>query len=244
MRKDNYTNFNLIIFALTIFSGLFFATSCDEPSKNKSVAKTKTQKSKEGLVTTKYPDGKVHTEVNYKGGRKNGISTSYFNNGNKQLEMTYVNGKRSGVSRKYYENGKIYAETPYVNNKISGIRKTYYSDGVLKAETPYENSLMGVGTKQYSNNGNLIDTYQLKIKKIKKKNYEVSVNNKCRKITFFEGKLVNGKYLDESVVIALPMSSGKGIFNNKYNQTDLNFICKCITPGNTTLIINKAIKAY
>ena len=103
---------------------------------------------------------------------------------------------------------------------------------------------MGVGTRQYSNQGNLIDTYQLKIKKIKKKNYEVSVDNKCRRITFFEGKLVNGKFLDESAVIALPMSSGKGIFNNKYNQTNLNFICKCVTPGNTTLIVNKEIKAY
>lgn len=242
MKKYSDTNLNLLIFGCLVISCLFLTTSCDEPPRKKEVHKASTKQLKEGLRTTNYPDGKVHTEVNYKNGKKHGVSTSYFNNGHKQLEMTYVNGERNGVSKKYYENGEIYAETPYENDQISGIRKIYYSDGNLKAETPYQNSLMGVGSKLYSSNGKLIDAYQLNIKKMGNKTYEVSVDNKCRKVVFFEGDLVDGKFLDESAVIALPMSGEKGIFNNKYNKKELNFICKCTTPGSTTFVINKSMK--
>lgn len=243
MKKKIQFNIYQLITTILLISILAGFVSCESPQQEAVSKKSqkKEKKLKEGLYKTKHQNGNVHTAVNYKAGRKNGLSTSYYENGNKQLEMPYENGIRSGVSNKYYESGDIYAKTPFVDNEINGIRKTYYSNGQIKAETPYKNSLMGIGTKLYSTNGQPIPEYQLIVEKLNNESYSISTDKACRKITFFEGALIEEKYLDESQVIALPMSKGKGIFKNKYNESSLNFICKCTTEGSTTFLLNKSL---
>jgi len=235
-------SFRLTSFFMAILL-LSLNLSCEDIRKSEERAKTKKKSGpKDGLIKTFYENGNVRAAVSYKVGIKHGVSTSYHESGTKKLVMPYVEGQRSGVSEKYYTNGKIYAETPYVNDQITGIRKTYYSNGKKKAETPYKYSLIGVGTIEYSTKESILPAYSLSIRKVNKGNYEVSTSKQCKKTTFFEGELFEGVYLDESEVIALPTSNGNGIYELEGYETNLNFICKCITTGGNTVIINKTTK--
>ena len=227
---------------------VFFITGCDDQGdQNGGENQANESKKLNGLKKSYYSKDKIKTAVNYKDGKKHGMSTSYYENGNKQLEMPYNMGVREGISKKYYEKGTLYAETPYVNGEIEGMRKTFFTNGTLKAETPYKYSLIGTGTLEYGTDGQPLSGYTLSVKQVSSiseagfPTFEVKLDRQCKKIIFYEGDLIDDRYLDEGQVVPLQMSGSKGIFVNKYYEEDLNFICKCNTMGGNVAIANIAV---
>ncbi len=151
----------------------------------------------EKVITTKYKEGGIKSEVRYKQGAKNGIARSYDRDGSLVLELPYVNNKKEGTSKKYFAGGKVLAQTTeYKNDKMNGAQVRYRGNGELLSEARYEDDRPCLGLKEYLENGSLKKKYptvQVKvvdnistsgIYKLK-----FSLSERSKSIKFYQGKL-------------------------------------------------------
>ena len=90
-----------------------------------------------GLIEDKayeyYANGKIFSEMSFKGGEKNGVEKKYNRDGSLASEVNYVNNKAMGPFVSYYSNGNIYERTTYKNGLFDGLYEVFYEDGVLKS---------------------------------------------------------------------------------------------------------------
>ena len=178
-------------------------TSCDftKNIKNskKEDANEETNTSDIIIKQKKNKEGRVVTEIPYRGDLKHGMAKHFYPNGNVSMEIPYVNNIKHGISKYYYTDGKIYRETPYVNGNINGIRRKYYENGKLMSETPYRNNLLMPGLKEWTKEGKLLKQYpNIVFKEIDKLAFEgkiviqVRFSDNSKNVEFYR------KYISES----------------------------------------------
>lgn len=133
---------------------------------------------------------------------RHGEYKEYYKTPKNTLSATamYKDGKRDGLYTKYYTDGKIYYQVTYSNGKMNGVKTTFYKDGKVMAETPYKQGCLGEGTKEYSNTGNEIGDYELKVW-TKKNGKAITIYAKVtskgkvtKRAEFFNGLLIEGSY--------------------------------------------------
>ncbi len=87
----------------------------------------------------KYPNGKIHTRVQYVENVKQGVETEFYESGNVKRTRHFEKGKLQGESKEFYESGKTRAELNYVNGAIDGTVKRYYENGKIQSVALYKN---------------------------------------------------------------------------------------------------------
>ena len=70
------------------------------------------------------------------------IKVRYYDSGKVETETEYVGDKRNGMHKLFDEQGNLISVVRYENDKMEGLLKTYYSDGTLKAVVPYEKGIV------------------------------------------------------------------------------------------------------
>lgn len=91
-----------------------------------------------GKIISKYENGQIKMESQYKDGKLEGTVKEYYEDGQVHNEWNYKDNHLDGEQRKYYENGQLSTEKYYKDNKVEGIFKEYYEDGKIKSETEYK----------------------------------------------------------------------------------------------------------
>ena len=140
-----------------ILSGVMFAQNVaveqQEKQKDDTVVVNKTPKAVTGIIKEFYHNGKVRSEISYKGDKLDGIRKEYYETGKLIVQIPYKDGILNGVLKVYYRSGKLEFEIPFKNNILEGMFIEYYSTGKLKSETPYSDGKKeGIG-KVYNATG-------------------------------------------------------------------------------------------
>jgi hypothetical protein len=191
---------------------------------------------------TYYPDGKIHKEVPFKNGSKNGVSKEYYNNGQVFQEVNYENNLREGWAKRYFENGTLSQETPYKNDKMHGVQKKYRRSKELMAEIPYHEGNVCVGLKEYTIDGKLKKRYpSIVVTPVDRILIDGSYTLEIRLsdgtkggVEYYEGTLVNGKYIDPTGSKIWNVKNGVGklvyrVPRGSFLMEEINIIAKMKT---------------
>lgn len=196
---------------------------------------------------TKHSNGSLYKVARKKGNKLYGVQEEYKSNGKLQSTITYLNGLRDGEAIMYHDNGKPYRITNYVRNKISGERKKYYKDGKLWSKQTYHEGLPSNDLKEFDESGKLMDPLEFVIvsKKLKgnKLGLSLSVKGQCKKVEYFKGSLVDGKFFDKSKVEKIS-SSSKRKAELVIGRADVpyHFVAKISTYANNSMYVYKELK--
>ncbi len=239
-------NLFVLIFAL------FIVQSCTIESSSKKEKGAKGEKEiPDGIRKSYHDNGKIRSEVSYKGGKKNGLAKDYYATGQLRLEMNYKDGEKDGESKMYYENGKLFRITPYKGGLIDGIQKKYRENGDLMSEAPFKLDKPGLGLKEYTLQNKLKEGYpEIKIKEINTLSLnneftlEISLSEKAKNVKFYLGQLVDGKYLSDGLYHITMVSPSKGIHKfllprGAFQMEKLNIITSFETLQDNVCIIQK-----
>jgi antitoxin component YwqK of YwqJK toxin-antitoxin module len=215
---------NLIL--LSIFLSVAF--SCSGPGQKKTTSdsdttitqeyhsngKIKTEISsvkglREGPTRNYSFQGKLLSEVYYINNIKEGVATNFYAaSGKINSTLVYKHGVKEGDETWFYESGKPYRISPYKNGVIEGVQKLYYQSGQIMAEVPYKNGFAGTGLKEYRKDGTLVTDYPKIV--IRKEDHlqdankivlVISLSNSSESVKFYEGSLLEGKYLNKKMLL-------------------------------------------
>lgn len=79
-----------------------------------------------GLLSTYYPNGKLHRQGNFVDGQPQGLVKEYYETGILHKEINFVDGQPQGITKIYYPSGKLHYEENYVNGLQEGLQKEFY----------------------------------------------------------------------------------------------------------------------
>jgi len=204
----------------------------------------------EWKISMKYTDGS-------KSAIRHGVSNRFSKTGKLLETINYIDNKKDGLRLTYHSTGKVYKEQVYKQGRLHGLCKRYDREGKLTAEYEYKNGLPGVGLKRYTNLGKQRPDPTIHIQKVN----NIRTNNtytlklslsgegakSIKSVEFFEGKLIEDKYLHKNLTQAKVVSSKKGEITIKLpkgsalNKT-LNIIAVCRTSDHLKLVMQKSIK--
>jgi uncharacterized protein len=105
-----------------------------------------------GKYTSRYPNGKLHSECDYVNGDMEGPSIFYFPDGSKQAISHYKHGVLDSNYVAYNYGGKVRAEGRYKLNEKEGAWKYYTPQGILYCTEDYKSGKL-VKTSFYFKNG-------------------------------------------------------------------------------------------
>ncbi|RUT73041.1 toxin-antitoxin system YwqK family antitoxin [Ancylomarina longa] len=202
-----------------------FFNSRKEVGKKTEIVKKEvtTPKIKNGEVKYYYKSGKVKSIVNFKDNKKVGVSHTFYKTGEKQYEIPYVDGMKDGKVIWFYRSGKVYRTTEFRRGKKTGYQRKYYENGKLKSENFYKNSLLSTGLREISNTGKVKAVPHIVIQKINQlktsQTYIVrlKLSNLSKKVTFYNGELIDGKFFPENGRGFMEIPSKKGVADIKFH---------------------------
>ena len=134
----------------------------------------------DGPVKFYYPNGKVSSEGNFKGGQPDGYWRAYYDTGilksegnrvngqldslwrfydekgNKTSDILYREGQKNGWQRDYYPTGKVYLERWMVNGAADSIANYYHEKGYLEKVIPLSGGAENGIAREYAEDGRII----------------------------------------------------------------------------------------
>ena len=132
--------------AFLFFIMLLILTACTNSSTDSVVNKeerdtitvnnpmlkpTKDPFKKNGEEKTKYTNGVLKTQGNFKNGQRDGQWYSWYSKGNPWSETVFENGIKNGPTKTWFENGKLRYEGQFKSDVKSGTWKYYDETGAL-----------------------------------------------------------------------------------------------------------------
>jgi len=245
---------------------MLFLTSCQFFGSNGDGSASKKAQSDDGTtISIKHFNNDPHAPIEWKVKLKvndqgetvrDGESIRYSKTGKVYEKINYVNNKKQGKRYNYHTTGKVWKEQNYLDGKLDGECKRYDRNGKITAIYYYKKGLPGVGLKEYTNLGKLRVQPVLQIQKkdeVRTSNrYKLVVSlggenlKRIKKVEYFIGELIEGKYLHKNLQNAKPLSSKKGEFTydvpkgSVLNKT-LNVIAVAKNTDGMTLIIQKKV---
>jgi len=196
-------------------------------------------------------NGLLLSEVNYVDNLKEGMATNYYaKTGKINSTLVYKKGIKEGDENYYYENGQVYRVSPYVAGKIDGMQKLYYEDGKPMAEVPYKQGFVGKGTREFKPDGSVITDYpsiyvqkELHLKDANKVLLIISLTNNESQVKFYNGELLDGKYLhDNQLLLATQNGTTQIDFNIPPGATirkTLHLVANYRSPLQNPVILTK-----
>ena len=95
----------------------------------------------DGVSTTYYSNGKVHTETTYKNGERNGLMRTYYTNGALKSEAEYIDGKQNGLDKQYSKSGKLEQILTYEDGVLNGEAQAFDENEVLMNKAQFKNGV-------------------------------------------------------------------------------------------------------
>ncbi len=242
-------------FVLSIIS-LLITVSCFNPSEKKKTASGEDVSVNDTTEILKAPfknnRNKVEYEVSVKKGTKikHGIQTRFYDHGSVYSKINYKEGKKSGMAYTYYPEykgaePKVWKEQPYVNGKLSGICKRYHKNGKIQAEYEYYEGFPAVGLKEWKDSGDPVTLPRLNVSKevINHQTYlKASMSNNAKNVKFYEGTLLNGKYVTKNIVPLLTKSGvGELTIPHTSNKKNVTIIAVLSTRYRNTYYVAKTV---
>ena len=86
---------------------------------------------KNGEEKSKYSNGVLRTQGNYKNGKRDGQWYSWYSTGKPWSETYFENGIKTGPTKTWFENGKLRYEGQFTNDAKTGTWKYYDEKGDL-----------------------------------------------------------------------------------------------------------------
>jgi antitoxin component YwqK of YwqJK toxin-antitoxin module len=93
----------------------------------------------DGHSVTKYVNGAIKDDNNYKRGNKDSLCATYYPDGTVHAKGMYVDGSKTGKWVSYNEAGELLQEASYENGSLEGKTKGY-ADGTVRVEYNYANN--------------------------------------------------------------------------------------------------------
>jgi antitoxin component YwqK of YwqJK toxin-antitoxin module len=121
--------------------GTFYAAGTDAPIT--------------GVVTSQYPGGQRHVEIELREGKKEGLETHWYPDGQLEAEQNFRNGRKDGRERQWYKNGQIKVDAFFVGGKEEGPLTMWFADGQAEMELNYEDGRQIGLERQWYENGQL-----------------------------------------------------------------------------------------
>ena len=148
---------------------------------------------------------------------KHGIQKRFYRHGSLYSAIPYDHGMKVGTAYTYYPAAEgvkpvVWKEQSYKKNVLNGACKRYHKDGILQAEYEYKNGNPAIGLKEYSQSGKAIKQLTLILSANRTATgYYVTarLSNNTKKVDFFIGKSVEGKYLPDGLK-GLQVKNGLG----------------------------------
>ena len=127
---------------------------------------------------------------------ENGLVRTYHSNGKVLSEITYRGGKKHGPFMIWYDNGLLNSSAYFENDSIVGSALTYYEDGVRKSKDEWskKHKLHGISMNWYEN-GMLADSGRYKNNRFDGEWKSFYKTGKLKNLRFYEGGQVNGQYI-------------------------------------------------
>ncbi|TRX71036.1 toxin-antitoxin system YwqK family antitoxin [Carboxylicivirga sp. M1479] len=242
-------------------------SSCQFFGPDKKVVSTNTKNADGTFIKKRHFNDDPHSPVEWeismkfkegsKSAIRHGISKRYSKSGKLLETINYSDNKKEGTRITYHSTGKVYKEQPYVDGRLTGICKRFDRDGKISAEYEYKNGLAGVGLKRYTNLGKVRPNPTIKITKNDNirttSTYVIGLSlsgegtKTIKSVEFFEGDLIEGKFMHKNLTPAKKLSSKKGELRIKLpkgssiNKT-LNIVAVCTTSDGLKLIMQKPVK--
>jgi|GEM_PF-1230312 len=190
-------------------------------------------------------EGNLYSKVTMKDNIPNGPSVSFYSDGTKNTEVNYVNGKKHGIEKKYYGTGEVYRERNYNMGIQHGWERRYYKSGQLMSEVYFHKGMISNEIREFDHEGDLEKIYpSIIFRVIQNRDYEgqrllvVQLSNHSSRVTFYPGKLLDGKYLPTN---RPPLGGKKGTgeipLSRSQTGTRIDIVAKYITPRNTPCLI-------
>jgi antitoxin component YwqK of YwqJK toxin-antitoxin module len=187
-----------------------FLSSCFTSGTKKTAEKTDDNDSIIVVKKTfKTNPKKIEYEISILKGtnKRHGLQKRFYPHGSLYSEIDYLMNKRVGVAKTYYQafGGKkpqVWKEQPYTNGKLDGTCRRYHKNGQLQAEYVYKMGLPGLGLKEFTNKGVPVKQPKLILSSKKKKGFieiTAKMSNKAKKVKYFAGFLVDGKYVSKNM---------------------------------------------
>lgn len=112
-----------------------------------------------GLIEDKafeyYANGKVFSEMQFKGGKKNGIEKRFSRDGALTSEIKFEDNEAAGPFVSYFPNGNIYERSTYEKGLFEGVYEIYYENGNLKSTGELKEGLYQGTVKYFDRDGKL-----------------------------------------------------------------------------------------
>lgn len=189
---------------------VLFLTSCFS-EKKKQVAKSTNNNDSTLIVKKPFKNDpkKIEYEISVLKGtnKRHGFQKRYYPHGSIYSKIFYLNNKREGIAKTYYQAFKsakpqVWKVQPYKNGKLNGTCRRYHKNGKLQAEYDYKLGLASVGLKEYTNKGVELKQPKLQLSKREKNGFieiTAKMSNKTRRVKYYTGMLVEGKYLSKNM---------------------------------------------
>lgn len=88
-----------------------------------------------------HPNGRIASEVAYKGSLKHGKAVWYYDNGQKEVEYTYLEGELDGTVTRWYFNGNIEFREEYKGSRLQGKSEYFFITGVVSEVKHYREGI-------------------------------------------------------------------------------------------------------
>ncbi|WP_282015361.1 toxin-antitoxin system YwqK family antitoxin [Marinifilum flexuosum] len=177
---------------------------------------------KNGVKKYKYDNGNIKSIVTFKDGKKVGVSNTFYKSGEKQYDIPYQDGKKHGKVIWYYKSGKVYRETDYKLGKKDGYQRKYWESGNLKSEMVYKDNMFSKGLKEINNSNKVKSTPKILVDEIDRVKttgeyiLRFSLSNDRKKVVYYIGELVEGKYFPADGKGFMELPSKNGIAEYKF----------------------------
>lgn len=169
-----------------------------------------------GVITSKYEDGKLEFEITYRKGKKDGEEIYFYENGNPKHKKTYKENILNGEETIFYENGKPKIQNHYLNGKKNGETTHFDENGNrIKIEHFKDDVKNGVehiiSGNSLAEENNYVNGVLNGITKIYNKEYQTD------EIHYVDGKKngISRHFINDGSVIEIPysddMKNGTGI---------------------------------
>jgi antitoxin component YwqK of YwqJK toxin-antitoxin module len=117
---------------------------------------TDLRKIKNGPWHVFYANGNIHTNGNYKNGKKTGLEISYYDNGQIMDSCYYKDGLVEGISVSYHRNGQVKNNSFYIHDKLDSVYREWSENGKLVQEIGYKNNEFNGIYNTWDDNGKLL----------------------------------------------------------------------------------------
>ncbi|NQU84650.1 MAG: hypothetical protein HQ541_02710 [Mariniphaga sp.] len=199
-------------FLLILLIMIIVSSACVNNQKNKN-SKNESEVTVDSIVVAKKVFESNPSLIEYEvpvfrgTNMKHGVQKRFYQHGSLYSEIPYSYGKRQGVAYTYYPDVAkvkpvVWKEQTYKNDALNGICNRYHKNGVLQAEYEYKDGLTAIGLKEFKDSGKPVKLPDLIVNSNRAgANIYITaqLSNKAKKVDFYLGDLVEGKYLPDGL---------------------------------------------